>query len=128
MASNNCFDRATAAVFTLAPLQAVLLLWLCAASVSAHGLMVNPRSRNWKAYLEENFSWAHGLSMGGEGGPAAQRRLHPTAQPRDAVSRAGLYPGTADTLGLHGSRPLSRGGELIALGKRRLLRAEPPTP
>ncbi|KAI8462449.1 MAG: hypothetical protein J3K34DRAFT_527745 [Monoraphidium minutum] len=29
--------------------------------------MIQPKSRNWAAYLEENFSWAHGLSSGGAG-------------------------------------------------------------
>jgi len=44
---------------------AVLLLAALAPTAEAHGIMIQPRSRNWKAYLDWNFNYAHGLSMGG---------------------------------------------------------------
>jgi hypothetical protein len=37
-----------------------------AAQVAGHGLMLQPRSRNWLAYLGSNNYWAHGLNAGGE--------------------------------------------------------------
>lgn len=29
------------------------------------GLLLWPRSRNWIAYLDQNFYWSHGLNAGG---------------------------------------------------------------
>jgi len=44
----------------------VLLLCCCCQHVAPHALMVYPPSRNWLAYLEQNYYWSHGLSAGGE--------------------------------------------------------------
>lgn len=65
-----------AAAAALAALQLLLLL---PPPAFGHGVLVMPPSRNWKAYLEQNFEWAHGLNMGGEirgqdlGPPSASR-------------------------------------------------------
>lgn len=42
-----------------------LLLCCCCQHVTSHALMVYPASRNWLAYLEQNYYWSHGLSAGG---------------------------------------------------------------
>lgn len=44
----------------------VLLLLQLTAEVAGHGLMLQPRSRNWIGYVEQNFYWAHGLNAGGK--------------------------------------------------------------
>jgi hypothetical protein len=49
-------------------LAAAALLQL-AAPAAAHGVLIQPRSRNWNAYLDWGFNYAHGLSMGGALGP-----------------------------------------------------------
>jgi hypothetical protein len=56
----------------------LVMLTLLVALSEGHGIMVHPRSRNWMAYLDWNFPWAHGLSMGGasQWGPSG-RRLPP---------------------------------------------------
>lgn len=45
---------------------AALLLLQLLAPATGHGMMINPRSRNWAAYLQNNYYYAHGLNMGGE--------------------------------------------------------------
>lgn len=45
---------------------ALALLLVMVAPAAGHGMMIQPRSRNWVAYLEQNYPWAHGLNMGGE--------------------------------------------------------------
>ena len=52
---------------------AALLLLQLLAPAAGHGMMINPRSRNWAGYLDQNFAWAHGLSMGGEARGGAKR-------------------------------------------------------
>jgi hypothetical protein len=51
----------------LAPALLLLLALaaLAARPAAAHGVMLQPPSRNWLAYLEHGFNWAHGLSAGG---------------------------------------------------------------
>jgi hypothetical protein len=53
-----------------------------AVQVAGHGLMLQPRSRNWLAYLGSNNYWSHGLNAGGEACDCCsenskQRPLHP---------------------------------------------------
>jgi hypothetical protein len=48
-----------------AALLAVLGLALLLEQAWGHGMMVRPPSRNWQAYLEKNFDYAHGLASGG---------------------------------------------------------------
>jgi hypothetical protein len=43
-----------------------LVLLQLAAHVAGHGLLLQPRSRNWLAYLNSNNYWSHGLNAGGE--------------------------------------------------------------
>lgn len=50
---------------TAPALAALLLAAELLAAVYAHGIMIQPKSRNWKAYLENGFDYAHGLSLGG---------------------------------------------------------------
>jgi hypothetical protein len=52
------------AAMATALLTAALALQLLAPA-AGHGMMINPRSRNWAGYLQDNFAWAHGLNMGG---------------------------------------------------------------
>ncbi|WIA21942.1 hypothetical protein OEZ85_004308 [Tetradesmus obliquus] len=42
-----------------------LVLLQLAAHVAGHGLLLQPRSRNWLAYLSSNNYWSHGLNAGG---------------------------------------------------------------
>jgi hypothetical protein len=49
---------------------AVLGLALLLQQALGHGVMVRPASRNWEAYLRENFNYAHGLAAGGAGSAA----------------------------------------------------------
>jgi len=56
----NSKAAAAAAIFAAALLTVNLLT-----PADGHGVMIQPRSHNWVAYLEQNFGYAHGLSMGG---------------------------------------------------------------
>ncbi|KAF8061068.1 Mutyh [Scenedesmus sp. PABB004] len=51
------------------PLGAGLALLLAAALVrraEAHGFLLDPPSRNWKAYKSDRYDWAHGVNSGGK--------------------------------------------------------------
>lgn len=43
----------------------VLLLVSLLAEVSCHGVLLQPRSRNWLAYIKESFYNSHALNAGG---------------------------------------------------------------
>ena len=58
---------AAAAALLLLPLALLLQLFLAATPAAAHGMLVRPESRNWRAYLHEHENYAHGLNLGGPG-------------------------------------------------------------
>lgn len=59
-ATMDAFKQRT--VLLLALIVAVIS---CCTSVKAHGTLLSPRSRNFIAYLEQNYYWSHGLNAGG---------------------------------------------------------------
>jgi hypothetical protein len=82
----------------------VLLLQLLAQEAVSHGIMIQPRSRNWMAYLQTGFNYAHGLSAGGA------RRRRERGRARAAPRAANCRPagGRASADSVEDRRPLSR--------------------
>lgn len=97
-------------------LLALALLLLRLTPAGAHGVMINPKSRNWKAYMENKFWYAHGLNMGGgrRGKSAARARATalppatPSAQCRTgAISRRARDLARSRAAGRAQPRPLA---------------------
>jgi hypothetical protein len=96
---------AAALALLLAVLQCALL-----PRCAGHGMMVHPRSRNWIAYLDYNYPWAHGQSMGGArggGGSGAARGARGAGR---------------------GARDAGRGGAAVCAPSRRARRRRSPRP
>lgn len=65
MPSRGAAPLARTARAFLACFAAALLLAALPPPADAHAVMVQPRARNWLAYLQDSYYWPHGLSMGG---------------------------------------------------------------
>eukprot|EP00878_Enallax_costatus_P029665 GHUV01032205.1.p1 GENE.GHUV01032205.1~~GHUV01032205.1.p1 ORF type:complete len:275 (+),score=48.24 GHUV01032205.1:164-988(+) len=52
-----------------------LLLVSLAAEVASHGVLLQPRSRNWLAYVKESYYNSHGLNAGGVDVVSKKRKL-----------------------------------------------------